>query len=133
MTVTHKMHSAYQCVAGRFKYARDPKIDTWTINRGDGTIQGDCEDFSLSVLWELSDRSWFKFWMYLITFQAVIWFVKTRGGEGHAVIWFGGHWTDNTANGWYDSNQMTHKKIFPFIFPFVALKLIIGWVSRRFL
>ena len=109
-----------------FSYKRD-KVESWDILRDGTSRKGDCEDFALTTLWLLADKSMVKFWWYLVSFQAVIWYVKAAGsGEGHAELWFRGEWIDNIHPTWSDKAQ--NKKVFPYLFPLVIYKFITrGW------
>lgn len=124
-------HTAIDMVIKNFRYVNDPDnwYDNWRVQDADKVFKGDCDDFSLALLWELSDKSWFKFWFYLITMQAVIWHCKTTDGQGHAVLWFRGYWADNIWStpdrGWYKTKSMPHKRRFPYPFASVALKMLI--------
>ena len=126
MAVTEFMQKALDDVNERFVYRADGDVDDWDIIRGDDAIEGDCEDYALAVLWNLSGQSWLKFFWLLLSFQAVIWHVKSYQGNGHAVLWYKGYWCDNMMNNWYETKHMLHKRRFPQILPTVLLKLLIG-------
>jgi len=113
----------------RFIYKSDPKslIDNWRCPRKNFLkFEGDCEDFSLQLLFDISNHSWLRFWWYLLTFQAVIWHVTSYNGNGHAVLWFRGQWADNMERGFYQTNKMRHTRRFPYIWPLVILKLLLA-------
>ncbi|QGH74699.1 hypothetical protein DSS3PM1_00022 [Bacteriophage DSS3_PM1] len=113
----------------RFTYTRDVKhpIDNWKYpKKGFDRVFGDCEDFSLQLLYDLAGQSNWRFWWYLISFQAVIWHVTSYNGNGHAVLWFRGKWADNMERTWYTTDKMRHTRRFPYLFPLVALKLIMA-------
>lgn len=134
MSLPQRMIAARQRVEDHFEYRPDPGIvDDWRVSSAqNGTIKGDCEDFSLAVLWEYSEQSWIKFWFLIVTFQAVMWHVKSYNGNGHAVMWFRGHWCDNMAHDWYEGDEFRHKLRFPYLFPLMMLKLLLAKIQRMF-
>ncbi|MDE4297146.1 hypothetical protein PXK56_18335 [Phaeobacter gallaeciensis] len=127
MTLTKTMITTRNRVARRFHYTVDPgRIDNWKVTDGDGPILDDCDGFTLTLLFNLCDRSWLKFWWTLLTFQAVIWHVTSYKGNGHAALWYRGWWADNMETGWYLTEDMRHSRRFPWLAPMVAMKLMIG-------
>lgn len=110
-----------------FKYQGE-RVENWRILKTtdlSGKRVGDCEDFSLSTLWLIAGGSFVKFWWYLVTFQAVIWYVKSAGnGVGHAELWFRGEWIDNIGPEWTKDSK--HHKRFPYLWPLVIVKLLTG-------
>lgn len=110
----------------RFVYRKDYH-DKWTIMKQDDVhLFGDCEDFALTALWLESDKSMLKFWWNVLTFRAIIWFVKTQSGEGHAALWMKNRgWIDNIyMKAWRE--KCPHKKVVPFAGPLLALKMLIA-------
>lgn len=115
-----------------FTYKPDGKVDFWQVHKKDGPFVGDCEDFALTLLYRLSGKSMFKFWLNLITFRAVLWHCKTKSGSGHLILWYkGGHWADNTMRSWYRELSMPHMLLFPWPWPFLPLKMLIGKVFTK--
>jgi len=107
-----------------FLYVPDKK-DKWQVLSPDvdGQYKGDCEDFSLTLLWTLSGKSWLKLWLRVLTLQSMFWFCKIKG-EGHVMLWHKKKgWIDNTTLVW--SKAPPHKKIFPYVAPLLLLSLII--------
>lgn len=92
----------------RYVYKYDPSYDQWRILKlEDGKYQGDCEDFSLSVLYYVvCQGSWLKFWWLLFTFQAEICGCDTKNG-GHAVLRYGDQYIDNWSKAWVGRDGMT--------------------------
>lgn len=116
-------------VASRFRYIGDErqygKREKWKIMRAEeGPLEGDCEDFALTVLWNIADKSMWKFWWLVCTFQAMIWFTKTERGNGHAMLWYRGRWVDNIYSTWSDKPR--HPRYFPYVAPLMALKMLIA-------
>lgn len=111
----------------RFNYTADTAaIDHWKVTTHNGVVNDDCDGYSLTLLYILAGQSWIRFWWYLVTFQAVIWRVKSYRGNNHAVLWFRGYWTDNMEDRWYRTKDMRHTRRFPWVWPLVALKLLVG-------
>lgn len=112
-------------IAARFVYVADSG-DVWTIPKNEtGTIEGDCEDFSLALAWSLANRKLGRFWLDILLFRTVIWFCRTGEGVGHAVLWRRGQgWADNIYPSW--RKKTPHRLRFPYILPLLALKLLLG-------
>ena len=114
----------------RFTWESDGKLDSWHVMDDEGPVRGDCEDFATRVLYDLADRSWPRFWWLLVSFQACFWFVRSPKGEPHMVLWVRGYgWTDNYKDEW-TVTAAPHTKRYPFIWPWVVLKLLIGKVDK---
>ena len=111
-----------------FVYKYDPSYDQWRILKlEDGKYQGDCEDYSLSVLYYVvCDESLFAFWYQLIFGQAKIHYVDNNGG--HAVLQLDGMYIDNWTKDWVSREHMEslghkfHKR--DYLFYQVALKML---------
>ena len=86
-------------VASKFKYRADSikVFDWWYVMRErDGKLHGDCDDFSLTVLWMMCNRSVLQFlWKVIISHQYRLYFAKTRTGGIHCVGYAEGCWFDN--------------------------------------
>lgn len=127
-------------VSDRFVYTADKKsiFDRWNVMKlqDDGKFYGDCEDFSLTVMWYYSGQSLFKFLLNIVLHRYVIWHVKTSTGEGHAVGSIGGRYFDNFGRKAIHKSRKEvtraygHKFKVPFIFPFNILKLIAGYLQK---
>ena len=117
-------YDASASVDKSFVYTSDVGGERWRIMKptADGKLEGDCEDYALTVLYYVADKSLLKFWFYLITFQAVIWHCKTINGTHHAQLWFRGRWIDNIGATWSKTHR--HKLWFPYIFPLVAYRML---------
>jgi hypothetical protein len=112
----------------------DPLGKTWPIYRGD------CEDFSLTVLYHYSDKSWWKFWYYLITYKAQIRYCYVDTPDrGHAVLKFGDVYIDNNFGTTTTKEKMEARGyVFRgpawlyFIPTTVAIKLLLGklWKTK---
>lgn len=105
-----------------FRYVgEEPGWDSWRILK-DTPRKGDCEDFALTTLWLVAGQSIIRFWWYLVTFQAIIWHVRTPRGVGHAELWFRGQSIDNISPNWKPEHM--HKRWFPYLWPLVAFKML---------
>jgi hypothetical protein len=102
---------------------------------GDGPVAGDCEDYSLTLIWLNEGRSMLRFWWALITFKYLLWHCLSPSGAGHAVLWRRGHgWTDNIQRHVVTRQALKsqgYRLRFPYLFPLVALKFLLRPVLRR--
>ena len=96
------LEDAVSYVSQKFHYKRDKKpfldlFDHWFIMKErDGKFYGDCEDYSLTVLWFLCDKSLLKFiWYVLILHRYKLYRLFTISGEAHIVGKVGDLWFDN--------------------------------------
>ena len=93
-----------------YDYKRDPKgRDMWRVLKPDDhcMFRGDCEDYSLSVLYYIVRKeSWLKFWWLLFTFQAELCGCDTKN-SGHAVLRYGDQYIDNWSKAWVERDGMT--------------------------
>ena len=119
--------AAQTALNARFREKRE-RGDSWRILRAPGPIEGDCEDYALTLIWLLAGRSLWRFWWGLLSLRYVLWFCRV-GGEGHMVLWVRGHgWTDNLTRHFAEHLPKTHRRKWPYLVPTIALKL---WLGRR--
>jgi len=99
-------------------------------------LVGDCDDYAVTALYLMCEGSLFKFWFKLLTFQAMFWFTKSPAGGGHLVLWMRGHgYIDNLDRKWVSRDYMKstgYKFLFPWLVPFVAMKMLFGIILRFF-
>jgi hypothetical protein len=92
-----------------YDYKYDPEgRDVWFVIKlnEQGAYRGDCEDYSLSVLYYvICQGSWLKFWWLLFTFQAELCGCDTKNG-GHAVLRYGDMYIDNWTKAWVEREDM---------------------------
>ena len=122
-----------------YDYKYDPKgRDVWFVIKPNeqGAYRGDCEDYSLSVLYYVvCQGSWLKFWWMLFTFQAEICGCQTKNGGGHAVLRYGDMYIDNWTKAWVEREDMEElgHKFWPWhltILPTtVAIKMALGKIK----
>ena len=118
-----------------YDYKYDPEgRDVWFVIKlnEQGMYRGDCEDYSLSVLYYvICQESWLKFWWLLFTFQAELCGCDTKGG-GHVVLRYGDMYIDNWTKAWVEREDMEElgHKFWPWhltILPTtVAIKMAVG-------
>jgi len=108
----------------------------WTILKKT-PFHGDCEDYSLTLLYLINDESMWGFWKDIITYKARMRYC-TIGGEGHAVLEYDGMFIDNIQKKWCTKETMQADKYkfnrFPYnpITVFFKLHVIgrIKWLSK---
>ncbi len=126
-----ELKEALKLLNSKFKYKSDPRyFDVWRILTGDKAWEGDCEDYSLTLIWLLSDRNIFKFLWNITTFKYLIWFVKLNNGSGHVVLKIDNLYYDNIQKKGVTKEVLTkqgYKLLFPMIFPFVYIKLLLSY------
>ncbi len=114
----------------RFRYASD-KGDSWRILAAEGTVSGDCEDYSLTLVWLWERQSLLRFWWALVTFKYLFWHCRSPSGGGHLVVWCRGRgWTDNIQRKLVAKLPNGYRLRFPYLFPLVALKFLLRPLLR---
>jgi hypothetical protein len=113
--------------------------DAWKIiysADSDGKFVGDCEDYSLSILYRLCGESHFKMWWMLITHQAGICLVGPSKSEAnHAVLRYKGEYIDNWTKKFGGKDQIEKNHTFHSWYGHgwayqVAIKMIMSKVVR---
>ena len=123
MTPAEALNTVYQ----DFEYRLDGKVDYWTIMQPDseGTLNGDCEDFAITVAYRIANNSIILLFWHILIFKSVIWYAHTAGGVSHAVLYHRGYgYCDNILPEWVAKTP--HKKKFPFLLPMVLFKLTVS-------
>jgi predicted transglutaminase-like cysteine proteinase len=121
-----------------FKYVKDSdqfgSRDAWYIMKLP-PYEGDCEDYSLTLLYNLKDRSVTKLLLSLLIRESKLCFCKVDG-VGHAVLKHKGQYIDNIQKRWV-SKEFMEKKGYDFSFlmylPYmVIIKLVMGFfITKR--
>ena len=126
-----KMILALKLLNSKFKYKTDTKLDSWRFLNLDGVakVEGDCDDFAATLAFELSDRSYLKFWWNYITFRFMFWRVKTDAGAWHIILKYNGFYVDNAYPIW--RKDARHKLIFPMVSLAGAFKLAVGKIRGK--
>ena len=124
-----KNENALRLLNYRFIPKKDRVLESWRIMKEPaGPLEGDCEDYSLTLLWYLSDKSMLKFWWNQLTFRAVIWYTKTDGGTKHIMLKWRGQWVDNLNPAFSDTP--IYKPRIPFFAPIVAFMMLLGKIWK---
>jgi hypothetical protein len=134
MKNSEKLEVALNTINQAFVYQPDPKIygipiDTWRIISKDW--KGDCEDYSLTVIWLYSDRNIFKFIWNILSIRFLIYFVSLSNGEKHVVTRFESKYFDNIQQKLVTKEELEkqgYRFIFPMISPIVFGKLFVSYV-----
>jgi hypothetical protein len=114
----------------RFRYASD-EGDSWRIMAALGPVSGDCEDYSLTLVWLWERQSLLRFWWALVTFKYLFWHCRSPSGGGHLVVWCRGRgWTDNIQRKLVAKLPDGYHLRFPYLFPLVALKFLLRPLLR---
>ena len=130
-----------EAVASKFEYREDPDFlfDYWYVMKDrNGKYKGDCEDFSLTVFWELSGKNLGRFlWNLLVTHKYKIHFVKTKHtNAGHLVGEYDNLFFDNWTleelpkDEFYKRTQHIHQ--WRHVAPTMIVYLILGFIYRTF-
>jgi hypothetical protein len=129
-----KVSTAVSLVSSGFVYRKDNKCwlgDTWNILQAPKVSYGDCDDFSLTCLWLICDRSPWKFlWYVLILHKYRLYFSVTEDRQRHVVGYANGYWFDNyTKEPCYKNEflqRTKHKVWFFYPSPFVLYFMLLG-------
>lgn len=108
------------------------RIEKWRILKSDGVIRGDCEDYSLTLIWLSEGKSMRKFWWAIWTCKYRLWHCHSPRGVDHAIMYHDGKWIDNIQKTWTAGKPRTkgYRLWFPMIPPFVGLKMLIARVLK---
>lgn len=120
-----------------FKYVKDSdqygSRDAWYIMK-QKPYHGDCEDYSLTLLYNLKDRSVTKLLLSLLIRESKICFCKVNG-VGHAVLKYKGRYIDNIQRKWVEKEYMEKKgydfSIWLYIPYQVIIKLVMGFFTTK--
>jgi len=113
--------------------------DSWKIiySADDkGKFVGDCEDYSLSILYRLCGESHLKMWWMLLTHQAGICLVgPSKWKVSHAVLRYKGEYVDNWTRKFGGKDKIEKNHTFHVFYGYgwayqVAIKMIISKLVR---
>jgi Bacterial transglutaminase-like cysteine proteinase BTLCP len=123
---------ALKYVNRRFVYQTDKEqygfSDVWRIMKPEN-MKGDCEDFSLTVLWLLVNKKPSRMIWWLFTRKAKIHFYTHKTQINHAGLEYGGAYVDNITREWNDGSSLAkrgYRKRFAFPFTFMVLKTLVS-------
>jgi hypothetical protein len=132
------LQTAIQTVNTQFVYKSDKTglIDSWKVMKSkEGQMRGDCEDYSLTVMWLYSGKSLKKFiWRLFISRRYKLHRVKTINDVYHAVGEIDGYFFDNWSmralhkEEFYTTTK--HKHLYSYFMPFTILNFLAGFISR---
>lgn len=132
------LETLVKTIGEHFVYTKDESrlIDSWFVMRNrDGKFYGDCEDFSLTVFWYLSEckLSRFIFNLFISHKYQLIW-CKTRNNELHFYGKIGNmcfdNWTLKALPEKEFLQQTGHRKIMRMFMPFCVPQIIKGLFKR---
>ena len=75
----------------------------------DYPYDGDCEDYALTCLYNLKDRSWLKVWISLLIRESKVVHCEAPTGGGHAVLRYKGMYIDNWDKEFVEKSLMVSK------------------------
>lgn len=122
-------------VADKFVYVSDSNQysfkEVWrVIDTSKDQWKGDCEDYALTVLWLISDRSIIMFLFNLLVNPTYsIWHVTTPSGAGHAILRYEDMYVDNIQRKWFHKSDAAYKSYdwkFPIVPPLIVAKFLIS-------
>ena len=122
----------------KFKYRTDAdqygNRDAWFIMKQPPYV-GDCEDYSLTLLYNLKGRSHLKMFLSLLIRESKI-LRCTVKGNGHAVLRYRGKYIDNNFKEWTTKKDMKERGGYVFspwlYIPYqVYVKIISGFIKTR--
>ena len=134
-----ELNQAIQQVNSRFKYKADPEFifDVWKVMDEDtqGVLLGDCEDYSLTVLWFANDCSYWKFFKNVILLHKYkLHHVITHTGERHIVGSYNNQYFDNwtlvalSEDDFFKSTK--HDYQYQYFIPSMVLALLTGFFYK---
>lgn len=84
------------------------RLDGWRVDY----VDGDCNDFALTMAWDLAGRNLIKFLIHLIIGKSVIWWVWSEYNgivPKHVALYHRGKgWIDSNHIEWRDKHLQTH-------------------------
>ena len=109
--------------------------NTWVIIK-EPPYEGDCEDYALTLLWLMSDRSMVNFWVNIFTMQAQLRRVITKNGRGHVVLKVGELYADNWTQKfvtWAEMESQSGNKKYLWMYDpiLVVLKMFVSTLKRN--
>ena len=127
----------------KWKYRYDKEqhgmADAWCIIRSEsesGKFEGDCEDYALSVLWQLCGQSDIRLWWMLITRQAGICGVgRSKPKMTHAVLRYKGEYVDNWTKKFGPKSAIEKNHTFHWLYGhgllhFTIIKMLMSKIVR---
>lgn len=132
-----------QSFNSKWKYRYDKEqygfADAWKViysENAEGKLVGDCEDYSLSILYRLCENSHRKMWWMLITHQAGICLVgPSKWKVSHAVLRYKGEYVDNWTKKFGPKSEIEKNHTFHIVWGhgfayYTAVKMLLSKVIR---
>jgi hypothetical protein len=130
---------AIDTVNQKFHYQSDPRsffTDYWFVmQEKDGQLRGDCDDYSVTVLWYLCNENFWTFiWNVLVLHRYRLHRVETATGEYHVIGEADGWWFDNWTCRACSRDELfaatKHKYLMLYLSPIIAWFLVWGYFRR---
>jgi len=125
-----KLNSLFSYVKDADQYGHR---EAWFIMKK-APYAGDCEDYSLTLLYNLKGRSLYKMLISLLIRESKICHCKVKG-NGHAVLKYKGRYIDNIQKKWCQKHYLESRD---YVFsswlyiPYqVIVKVLIGYIKSR--
>lgn len=126
-------------IGSKFKYYPDvfKLFDWWYVMpERNGVMCGDCEDFSITAIWQLCNRNIATFiWRVIILHQYRIYFGITKNNEFHAMGYAQGLWFDNWTREAMPKDQFlneTGHRVYWFVpGPLILFNMFLGAFVRN--
>jgi hypothetical protein len=132
------LNQAINTVNQKFRYQSDPRsffTDYWFVmQEKDGQLRGDCDDYSVTVLWYLCNENiWSFIWNVLILHRYRLHRVKAIGGW-HVIGEAEGQWFDNWTRRACSRDELFaqtgHEYQMLYLSPIITWFLIWGYFRR---
>jgi predicted transglutaminase-like cysteine proteinase len=131
-------------VASRFKYVTDKVkygfFETWSVmDLSEEVLTGDCEDYSLTVLWLISEKKLGTFlYNVLLNPKCGMHYVRFKSTwEGHAVLSHNGKFCDNIHRKWFSKADLPYYDQYEWKWripgPIIVINLLLGKIIKRVL
>ena len=138
LMITDEMQDQLVDVVENFIYTTDmnqyAKREAWYIMK-EKPYHGDCEDFALTILYNLCGRSVVKLLFSIFIGRSKICYTKSPKGGGHAVLRYKGLYTDNWQDAWLTKQDYIDKgyTFNPVLFwaYTTSVKLFLGYLATR--
>jgi len=129
--ITEQEHNIVKDFTSKWKYRKDKDqfgmADAWKIiysPDAEDKFVGDCEDYSLSILYRLCGESHLKLWWMLLTHQAGICLVgPSKWKVSHAVLRYKGIYVDNWTRKFGPKSEIEKNHTFHWFFGY-------GWAYQ---
>lgn len=129
--------TATKFVNENFVYVPDRKKhvlpDVWEVLQGE-RLEGDCEDYALTLLFLLEGPSWYQVFKALLTRKAGFHLLKDKEtGEFHIQLEYEDLFIDNIIRKWNDGKQLSplgFRSVKRLSLTWILFKLTVSWVCK---